>query len=457
MVLEKLGSSLKNTLAKITSAMFVDEKLVNELVKDIQKALLQADVNVKLVFDLTTRIKERALKEEAPGAVSKKEWLVKIVYDELARFLGEEEYQLELGKKKPVKIMLVGLFGNGKTTTAGKLAKYFLKRSHKVALMSTDTWRPAAFAQLAQLGKQINVPVFGDPKQKDPVKIYKQSEKEFGKYDVVIIDTAGRDALSDELIEELNKLNKAVQPDQALLVMAADVGQAAQKQAEAFHQTCRITGVIITKLEGTAKGGGALAACSITGAKVAFIGVGEKIDDLEKFRPKNFVGRLLGMGDIEALLEKAKEAITEEEAQDLGKKLLKGEFNLIDLYDQMEAMSKMGPLTKVMEMIPGMGQIKMPKEMLQVQEAKLKKWKHCMNSMTKAELEDPEIIDASRIERIARGSGCSHADVRDLIKQYRQGKKMMKLFKGGTGSPKDMEKMMKKLGNLKGGMPGLKF
>ena len=457
MVLEKLGSSLKNTLAKITSAMFVDEKLVNELVKDIQKALLQADVNVKLVFDLTTRIKERALKEEAPGALSKKEGLVQIVYDELARFLGEEEYQLELGKKKPVKIMLVGLFGNGKTTTAGKLAKYFLKRSHKVALMSTDTWRPAAFAQLAQLGKQINVPVFGDPKQKDPVKIYKQSEKEFGKYDVVIIDTAGRDALSDELIEELNKLNKAVQPDQALLVMAADVGQAAQKQAEAFHQTCRITGVIITKLEGTAKGGGALAACSITGAKVAFIGVGEKIDDLEKFRPKNFVGRLLGMGDIEALLEKAKEAITEEEAQDLGKKLLKGEFNLIDLYDQMEAMSKMGPLTKVMEMIPGMGQIKMPKEMLQVQEAKLKKWKHCMNSMTKAELEDPEIIDASRIERIARGSGCSHADVRDLIKQYRQGKKMMKLFKGGTGSPKDMEKMMKKLGNLKGGMPGLKF
>jgi len=457
MVLEKLGTSLKNTLAKITSAMFVDEKLVNELVKDIQKALLQADVNVKLVFDLTTRIKERALKEETPGAVSKKEWLVKIVYDELARFLGEEEYQLELGKKKPVKIMLVGLFGNGKTTTAGKLAKYFLKRSHKVALMSTDTWRPAAFTQLAQLGKQINVPVFGDPKQKDPVKIYKQSEKEFGKYDVVIIDTAGRDALSDELIEELNKLNKAIQPDQALLVMAADVGQAAQKQAEVFHKTCKVTGVIITKLEGTAKGGGALAACSITGAKVAFIGVGEKIDDLEKFRPKNFVGRMLGMGDIEALLEKAKEAITEEEAHDLGKKLLKGEFNLIDLYDQMEAMSKMGPLSKVMEMIPGMGQIKMPKEMLQVQEAKLKKWKHCMNSMTKAELEDPEIIDASRIERIAKGSGCSHADVRDLIKQYRQGKKMMKMFKGGTGSPKDMEKMMKKFGNLKGGVPGMKF
>ncbi len=463
MVLENLSTSLKNTLAKITNALFVDEKLVNELVKEIQKALLQSDVNVKLVFDLSRRIKERALKEEAPGTISKKEWLIKIVYEELARFLGEEEYQLELGgkhdKKKPVKIMMVGLFGNGKTTTTGKLAKYFQKRGHKVAVMSTDTWRPAAFTQLEQLGRQVNVPVFGDPKQKDPVKIYKQFEKELGKYDVVLVDTAGRDALSDELIEELNKLNKAIQPDQVFLVMAADVGQAAQKQAEVFHQTCKVSGVIVTKLEGTAKGGGALAACSVTGAKVAFIGVGEKIDDLEKFRPKNFVGRLLGMGDLDALLEKAKEAISEDEAQDLGKKLLKGEFNLIDLYDQMEAMSKMGPLSKVMEMIPGMGQIKLPKEILQVQEGKLKKWKHCMNSMAKQELEDPECIDGARVERIAKGAGCSHADVRDLLKQYKQGKKMMKMFKGvgATGSPKDMERMMKKLGGMKGGMPGLKF
>jgi len=457
MVLDKLGSSLKDTLNKITGSLFVDEKLVNELVKDIQRALLQSDCNVKLVFDLTKQIKERALKEQPPGALSKKEWLIKIVYEELVNFLGEEELQLDI-KTKPYKIMLVGLFGNGKTTTAGKLGKYFMKRGHKVALMSTDTWRPAAFTQLQQLGKQINATVFGDPKEKDPAKIFKKFESELEKFDIVIVDTAGRDALSDELIEELNEINTTVKPDQTLLVMSGDVGQAAQKQAEAFHETCNVTGVVITKLDGTAKGGGALIACSVTGAKVIFIGVGEKIDDLEKFKPKNFVGRMLGMGDLEALLDKAKEAINEDDAQDLGKKLLKGEFNLIDLYEQMKMMKKMGPLGKVMEMIPGMGQVKMPKEALKVQEEKLVKWKYVMDSCTKGELENPDIMSSTRVDRIAKGAGVTTGDVRDLLKQYKQGKKMMKMFKGAGGSnPKAMEKMMKRMGGMKGGMPGMKL
>ncbi|MBN1544804.1 signal recognition particle protein [Candidatus Woesearchaeota archaeon] len=456
MVLEKLGNSLKDTLQKISRAVFVDEKLINELVKDIQRALLQSDVNVKMVFELTKQIKDRLINEEAPAGLTKKEFLIKIVYEELVRFLGESESKIEI-KKKPTKIMLVGLFGHGKTTTTAKLAKYYTKRGFKVAVMSTDTWRPAAFEQLKQLGSKINVPVFGNPKAKHPVDIFKEFEPRLKEFDIVIIDTAGRDALSDELIDELNKINKAVQADERLLVIGGDVGQAAERQAQTFHETCNVTGVIITKLEGTAKGGGALIACSVTGAKVKFIGVGEKIDDLEVYSPERFVGKMLGMGDLEGLLEKAREAITEEEAQDLGKKLLKGEFNLIDLYDQMQAMKKMGPIGKVMEMIPCFGQMKLPKEVLQVQEEKLKKWKFILDSCTKEELEDPdEVMNAQRIDRIAKGAGANPNEVRELLKQYKQSKKMMKSLKGvGGGNPAQMEKMMKRMGGGKG-MSGMK-
>ncbi|MBW2968440.1 signal recognition particle protein Srp54 [Candidatus Woesearchaeota archaeon] len=458
MVLEKLGNSLKDTLSKIGKAVFVDEKLVNSLVKDIQRALLQSDVNVKMVFELTNKIKHRILKEDTPPGLTKKEYLIKIVYEELVNFLGEKESTIEI-KKKPTKIMLVGLFGHGKTTTTAKLAKYYQKRGHKVAVMSTDTWRPAAYEQLRQLGAQINVPVYGNPKAKHPVDIYKQFEPELKGFDVVIIDTAGRDALSDELVEELNAIHKAVQADEKLLVIGGDVGQAAERQAKTFHDTVDVTGVVITKLEGTAKGGGALIACSVTGAKVKFIGVGEKVDDLEVYSPERFVGKMLGMGDLEGLLEKAREAITEEDAQDMGKKLLKGDFNLIDLYDQMQAMKKMGPLSKVMEMIPGMGGMKIPKDALQVQEEKLRKWKFILDSCTKEELEDPEkVINAARVDRIAKGAGMPTSEVRELLKQYKQSKKLMKSMKGmGGGSPQQMEKMMKRMGGGKGmpGMPGM--
>lgn len=450
MVLDKLGDSLKNTLNKIANAIFVDETLVNELVKDIQKALLQADVNVKLVFDLTQKIKNRVLKEEIPKNISKKEYLIHVVYDELVNFLGGPGSKIQINKK-PFTIMLVGLFGNGKTTLAGKLANYYKKRGLKVCVITTDTWRPAAYDQLQQLAEKVQVTFFGIKKEKDPVKIFKNFEKEIKNFDLIIVDTAGRDALSDDLIDELNRINDAVKPDESLLVMSADIGQAAERQAVAFNDTCKVTGVVITKLDGTAKGGGALIACSVTKAPVKFIGIGEKIDALEEFKPEGFVSRLLGMGDLELLLEKTRDAITEEEAQDMGAKLLKGEFNLIDLYQQMQAMKKMGSLSKILELMPGFSGVKLPKEMLEVQEGKLEIWKHAMDSMTKDELSDPEIIDGKRVERIAKGSGVEVQEVRSLIKHYRQSKKLMKTMKG-LDSEKGMEKMMQKLqkGQLKG-------
>jgi signal recognition particle subunit SRP54 len=446
MVLDTLGSALKNTLAKIAKSMFVDEKLINELVKDIQRALLKSDVNVKLVFELSESIKKKALDEKPLAGMSQKEFLIKIVYDELVKFLGGEGHKIDI-TKKPFKIMLVGLFGSGKTTTTGKLAKFFQKRGYKIAVMSTDTWRPAAFEQLNTLGKSLNIPVFGNPKQKDPIKIYKEFEKELDKFDIVIVDTAGRDALSKDLIKEITKLGKLVNADESLLVISGDIGQAAQAQAQAFHEAVGVTGLIATKMEGTARGGGALAGAAITNAPIKFLGVGEKIEDLEPFDPKRFVSLLLGMGDIETLLEKAQEAMTEEDAEDMKDKLMKGKFSLMDLYDQMSAMKKMGPLSKVAEMIPGFGNMKIPGGMMDAQEDKLKVWKTVMDSMTKKELDDPDLLNISRIERIAKGAGVTVKDVRELIKQYRQSKKLIKMMKG-----QDPMKMMKK---MKGKIPGM--
>ena len=450
MVLEKLSNSLKETFNKIAKAIFVDEKLVDELVKEIQRALLLADVNVKLVFELSKTIKERFLKEKELQGISARERLIKIVYEELVNITGTEKSEIVIKDKKPFKIMMVGTYGSGKTTTISKIAKYYFKRGYKVACLGLDVHRPAAPDQLEQLCKKINVQCFINKKEKNPLKIYKEFENMYSKYDILIIDTAGRDSLTQDLIKELKELNEKIEPDENLLVMSADIGQAAQNLAKGFHDACNVTGVIVTKLDGTAKGGGALTGAAATNAKVKFIGIGEKVDDLETFNPEGFISRLLGMGDLETLLEKAKEAITEEEAKDIQEKFVKGDFTLLDLYEQMKAMRKMGPLTKIMEMIPGMGQLKLPKEMLEVQEEKLEKWKYIINSLTKKELENPDIIDGKRAEKIAKGSGVNISDVRDLLKQYKQSKKLMKMMKGG-----DPGKLMKK---FQGKMPkGFKF
>ena len=444
--MEKLGNNLKNILKKIAGAPIINEALVNELVKDIQRSLLSSDVNVKLVLQLSKNIKERALKQQPPKGVNSRDYLVNIVYEELTEFLGGKNEPIIIKKNKPFKIMLVGLFGSGKSTTTAKLAKYYAKRSYKVAILSLDVHRPAAMKQTEQLGKKINIPTFTNEKEKDPIKIYKEIEPKLSQYDIIIIDTAGRDALSEDLVKEITNLNKKIKPDEKLLVISADLGQTAEKQAEQFHKSCNITGIIATKMDGTAKAGGALSAAATTNAKIKFLTTGETENDLEEFNPEGFVGRLLGMGDLKALLETTRDAISEEQAQDLGKKFLKGEFNFLDMYEQMSAMSKMGPLSKVMELIPGMGQMKLPKDALQVQEGKLKKWKIIMQSMTKQELETPDILTRSRLDRIAKGSGSTIGEVRELLKQYRQTKKMSKMMKG------DPNKIMKK---FKGKIPGM--
>ncbi|MEA3378103.1 MAG: signal recognition particle protein Srp54 [Nanoarchaeota archaeon] len=448
MVLTKLSNSLKNTLTKVAKCIFVDEKLINELIRDIQRALLQADVNVKLVFELSNNIKKRALEEKAPAAITQKEHLIKIVYEELIKFLGGERNTIKISKK-PFKILLVGLFGSGKTTQAGKLANFFKKRGNKVALVQTDTWRPAAYKQLKTLGEQINVSVFGDEKEKNPTKIYKNFKSQINNFDLVIIDSAGRDALNKELISEIEGLNKLIQPDETILVLSADIGQAAQKQSEQFHKSCGVKGIIVTKMDGTAKGGGAISACAVTNAPIKFLGLGEKINDLEEFNPKGFVGRILGMGDIGALLEKAKDAIDADKAEDISRKMLQGDFNFLDLFEQMKALSKMGSLSKIMNLIPGMGNMNLPKNIIEGQEEKIEVWKHIMQSMTKKELEDPSIISRNRIERIAKGAGVPVKEVRGLLKQYKLSKKMLKALKG----TKDPQKMMSK---FKGKIPSLK-
>jgi len=416
--------SLNELLRKILSKPTVDAESVEALIKGLQRILLQADVDVKLVFELSQNIRRRCLKEEIPPGLTLREQVMKVVYEELVKLLGEEKASL-LGKKK---IMLVGLFGSGKTTTAAKLARHFQKQGLRSALICCDYHRPAAPEQLMQLANKINVPVYIS-KSKDPYKALKEGLGKFKKFDSVIVDTAGRDALDKELAQELKKLNEILKPDEVLLVIPADIGRVGGKQAEEFNKLVGITGVIVSKMDGTAKGGGALSACAATGAKVKFIGTGEKIEDLQVYDPVRFVSRLLGLGDLETLLEKAKEAEIKEE--DVSK-ILSGKFTLQDFYEQISGVQKIGSLSEIMEMMPGLGYA-IPEELLVVQEEKLKKYKYILDSMTKEERENPDIIHASRIKRIAKGSGTSPKDVRDFLRHYYQTKKLIKKIGGMKG------------------------
>jgi signal recognition particle subunit SRP54 len=427
MALDRLGSSLTSAIKKLFRASVIDEATVKELVRDIQRALLQADVSVQLVLDISKRMEERALKEKVPPGISRREHVIKVVYEELTRFVGEKPVPVKMEPGKKQILMLVGIQGSGKTTAAAKLARYFQKRGLKPALICADTYRPGAYAQLQQLASRINLPIYGDPKAKDPVKVVSEGLRHFTDKDLIIVDTAGRHKEEQDLIKEMKNLEKKIKPDEVMLVIDGTIGQQALVQAKAFHDATPIGAILVTKLDGSARGGGALSAVAATGAPIKFIGTGEKTEDIEPFIPSRFVGRLLGMGDLETLLEKVREAeikVPEKKA----KAILSGKFTLTDMYEQFEAFKSMGPFRKVLKMLPGMS-YNLPEDKLNMAEANLEKWRVIIQSMRVEEKENPKLFNSSRIRRVARGSGTAEKDVKDLLKQYVLMRKMMKMFK----------------------------
>lgn len=440
MVLEKLGKMLYATIQKITKFAIVDKKAIEEVIRDIQRALLQADVNVDLVFNLSNNIRKRAFETELPPGISRRELLIKIIYDELISILGGSYVKPHIVTKKPYILMLVGIQGSGKTTSAAKLAKFYKKQGYKTALVCADTYRPGAFNQLQQLAEQIGVPIFGEQKSKDSVAIAKKGIKTFSNYDIIIVDTAGRHKDESNLMKEMKDIAKKINPSEIMLVIDGTIGQQAYSQALAFKNTTEIGSIFVTKLDGSARGGGALSAVAATKALIRYIGTGEHIDDIEAFNPTKFVGRLLGIPDIDSLVKKVQDAelkISREKSI----KLLSGKLTLLDFYEQLDSLPKLGSLQKLLSLM-GLSQ-KVPKELQGVAEEKLKKWKVILQSMNREELLNPQLLNSSRIKRIAKGSGTTPHDVKDLLKQYR----MMKSFIKRYG-----KKGFRKMGKLPFGM-----
>lgn len=456
-MLEKLSNVLKKATDKIANAIFLDKNLVDEIVRDLQRALIEADVSVSLVKQLTDKIKQAALDERIKG-VDKKEHLIKLLHDELVNILGKKK-ELKLDSKKQNRIMFVGLYGAGKTTTIGKLGNYFAKRGKKTALVGLDVHRPAAPEQLKQTAEKHKLNVFVDLEEKDPLKIWKSFEKELEGYPVVLIDTAGRHNLDKELVKEIKLLNKKIKPTETILVMPADIGQAAKKQAQEFKDALNITGVIITRMDSSAKGGGALTACNELEGDVGvyFISTGENINDIEPFDPDAFLSRLLGMGDLNALVEKIKSATGEKSQEKLQEELTSGKLSLESVIEQVKSMNSMGGFSKIKNMIPGMANVqeKVPEGVLEKQEAKISKWEHILKSMTPEEKNNPEILEkqTSRIRRIAKGAGVNTSDVRSLLKQHKMLNDLMNTSQNldmSKGlSQKQMQKLAKKFGKGK--------
>ena len=439
-MLDGLKSGLRATLKKIINSSAVDEALIKELSKDIQRALLQSDVNVKHVFEITKNIEERSLKETPPPGLSRKDHIVKILYDELAKLLGmEDQFSFKLGKIN--KVLMIGIQGSGKTTITAKLAKFLTKQGYRVAVIGADTYRPGALTQLKTMCEKANVEVYGEEANKDSPEIVKNGLKHFEgqNFDIVLIDTAGRHKEEKDLLDEMGRISKVTNPDLALLVIDGTIGQQCYNQAEAFHKTIPVGGIIITKLDSSAKGGGALAAAAATGARIMYIGTGERIDDLEKFSPTRFVGRLLGMGDLQALLDMAKRLESEGNEERL-KRITHGKMNMEDFYFQIEEATKAGGLRSILENMPGFsGMVK--EDQLEQQEERMEKWRYIIQSMTKEEKSDPDIINASRVKRLARGSGWPEHEVKELLKAYKNSKSMMKASKG-----RQLQGMLRKMG-----------
>ncbi|AUX07715.1 signal recognition particle subunit SRP54 [Halalkaliarchaeum desulfuricum] len=446
MVLDDLGSSLRGTLNDLRGKSRIDEDDVGEVVKQIQRALLQADVEVGLVMELSDSIEQRALSEDPPAGTTARDHVLKIVYEELVELVGEStELPLE-----PQTIMLAGLQGSGKTTTAAKMAWWFSKKGLRPAVIQTDTFRPGAYDQAKQMCERAEVEFYGDPDGDDPVEIAREGMEATEDADVRIVDTAGRHALEEDLIDEIEEIEATVAPDVSLLVLDAAIGQGAKDQAREFERSVGIEGVVITKLDGTAKGGGALTAVNETDSSIAFLGTGETVKDIERFEPSGFISRLLGMGDLKQLSERVERAMqeTQEEDDDWDPEdLLEGQFTLKDMQRQMEAMNRMGPLDQVMDMIPGLGggmMDQLPDDAMDVTQDRMRRFDIAMDSMTDEELENPRTIGRSRVERISRGSGVEEETIRELLEQHKMMEQTLKQFQGmGEG---DMQRMMKKFG-----------
>jgi signal recognition particle subunit FFH/SRP54 (srp54) len=413
-------------IEKIRGVEYIDDATLQELSREIQRTLLKADVPLDLVKTFTENAVRRIREEKPPAGIPPREYLIYILYDELVKLLGGEQPAEFKPTKKPHVILLLGVEGSGKTTTAAKLAKYLIKRGYKVGLVETDTIRPAAFDQLRQLAEKIGVPFYGERDGRDAVEIAKRGVQNFKNLDVVIVDTAGRHRNEEALLHEVKAIHDAVKPDEVMLVIDATVGKLAAAQAEAFMKYLPIHSVVITKMDSTARGGGALAAVAKTGARVKLIGVGEDVDELELFNPKKFVARVLGMGDLDALVEKIKAVFEEEEVL---QEIESGKLDLLTFKKQIDGLLKLGPLSKVFQLLPGGMAAKISEEQIELSQKNLKKWKAILSSMTTEELRNPEILNASRIRRIALGAGVSPRDVREMLRVYENLKKMSKTLK----------------------------
>lgn len=444
MAFEKLSEKFAAAFRKLRSKGKLSETDVKEAMREVKLALLEADVNFKVVKDFIAKVTERSIGADVLSSLTPAQQVIKIVNEELCSLMGSEQSRIEFPSKPPCIIMMCGLQGSGKTTHSAKIANYFQNQGRRPLLVACDVYRPAAIDQLQVLGKQIGVTVFEQGKG-NPVKIAKQSlkyAKDYG-HDLVILDTAGRLHVDEELMEELENIKKAVSPNEILLVVDAMTGQDAVNVAESFHEKLSIDGVVLTKLDGDTRGGAALSVLAVTGRPVKFAGIGEKVEDLEPFYPDRMASRILGMGDMLTLIEKAEISLDEQEADRLAKKIKKNQFDMNDLLSQLQQLRSMGSMKDILGMIPGISSKIKDKE---IDESRLVKIEAIIQSMTKKEREKPSIISPPRKRRIAAGSGTTVPDVNQLLKQFESMRKMMKQMGGKKG--KRRLGMLKGLGNF---------
>ena len=439
MIFEGLADKLQGALGKLKSKGKLTEKDVKDAMREVKLALLEADVNFKVVKDFIKKVQERAVGQEVMESLTPAQHVIKIVNEELTSLMGDVQSKITISPKPPTVLMMVGLQGAGKTTTSGKLGGYFKKQGKKPLLVACDIYRPAAIKQLQVVGEKLDIPVFNMGDKESPINIAKAglSHAIKNNNDLVIIDTAGRLHVDEALMDELKNIKSEVKPHEILLVVDSMTGQDAVNVAQSFNDALGVDGVILTKLDGDTRGGAALSIRAVTQKPIKFIGMGEKLDDLEPFHPDRMASRILGMGDILSLIEKAQENIDLDKAKELESKIKKQELDFEDFLEQMEQIQKMGPLNKVLEMIPGMGSMKDQLGDIDMNNKEIVRTKAIVQSMTKEERRNPSILNASRKKRIAKGSGTSVQDVNRLIKQFNEMKKMMKMF---TGSQKSMKK-----------------